>query len=248
VVHLVSRKEILSRGSHEDSKHTANHNHYTNHKLTTPQSGGASSKSPSSSPILSDDHFYALIGIQKPPNSSNPDPPLKLRSGGLYSIIDKKERWTNVKYHLFDMGVYILLGAQLLLSAVFVILGSLHNVDTHITIAILGAAGTVIAGTLAFMKGQGQPDRLRRTRNALRDVKLKANRLYLDFGGGIAATQKDIDEIWAAYIAVIKTEELNHPDTPIAPAGSTVAASGMPGLGGSAHGVSIPPTPNANNF
>jgi len=70
----------------------------------------------------------------------------------------------------------------------------------------------------------------------------------LDFGGGIAATQKDIDDIWEAYIAVIKTEELNHPDTPIAPAESLVAAGGMPGLGGSTHGVSISPTPNANNF
>jgi SMODS and SLOG-associating 2TM effector domain len=208
-----------------------------------------SSKS-STSPNLSDDHFYALIGIQKPSNSNNPDPPLKMRQDGLYRTINDKERWINVQYHLFSVGVYVLLGAQLLLSAVFVILGSLHNVDSHLTIAILGAVGTVIAGTLAFMKGQGQPDRLRRTRNALRDVKLQAKRLYLDFGGGIPATQQDIDKLWEHYISVVKTEEMNHPDTPIglAKAASPGANGALPGLNGSVPGIGLTPGTGVHNF
>lgn len=217
---------------------------------------GTTSKTSTTSPKLSDDHFYALIGIQAPLKDSN-DPPLKARTNGLYSMIVKKERWTNVQYHLFAIGVYVLLGAQLLLSAVFVILGSLSNVDSHIAIAVLGAVGTVIAGTLAFMKGQGQPVRLRRTRNSLRDVRLQAERLFLEFEGGVPATQQDIDNLWKSYIAVVKTEEMNHPDTPIAlantvsPAANRAlpAANGAtPGASATSPGVSITPTPNANNF
>lgn len=214
----------------------------------TPYQSGAFSKSSSSSSYLSEAHFYSLIGIQKPPafDDAHLDPPLRMRKDGLYSIIDSKEWWTNVKYHTFAVGVYILLGAQLLLSAVFVILGSLHNVDSHLTIAILGAVGTIIAGTLAFMKGQGQPDRLRRTRNGLRDVKLHAKRLYLSVGGGNSATQADVDKLWEEYIVIIKMEEMNHPDTPVGlPAITSPATTGtIPTVSG----VNLTPGKSTHNF
>lgn len=107
--------------------------------------------------------------------------------------------------------------------------------DAHRTIANLGAVGTVIAGTFAFIKGQGQPNRLRRTGNGLRDVKLQARQSSLDFGDSIRATQANIDKLWEEHTAVIKMEEMNDSDTPVdLPSAASGAAPGnkptVPGI------------------
>lgn len=55
------------------------------------------------------------------------------------------------------MAAYSLLGLQLFLSAMFILLGSLKLKDSSNAILALGAISTLVAGIMAFMKGQRQP-------------------------------------------------------------------------------------------
>lgn len=126
---------------------------------------------------LSSENFYELMGIY-PPTSSNQSIQQLIKPDGLYGMIHKLAIYTGAKYRAFAIAVYVFLVLQLMISAVFIILGALEHVDTHIVIAILGAVSTVIAGALALMQGQGLPQRLRKTRDGLRDVLFAADELY----------------------------------------------------------------------
>lgn len=135
------------------------------------------------------------------------------RPSGLFETIYKDYRWVNQKYHAFDMAAYTLLTLQLIISAVFIILGSLHSVDTHVAIAALGAVATVIAGVLALMQGQGLPSRLRRTRDSYENVLFEFEELYFDKIAGNPILFKDIKKLREDYLRVLQSEKLNHPDT-----------------------------------
>jgi len=159
---------------------------------------------------LTRENFYDLIGMQAPVDGC---PPKKLATvHGLYGIIAKRERLINEKFKVYEALIYFLLTLQLLLSAVFIILGSLRNVDSHVAIAILGAISTVIAGTLALLKGQGLPNRLRMTRTGLRRVMFEAKALYWNVGAGRNVTFQDIVQIRQDYLNVLKEAAMNHPD------------------------------------
>ncbi|KAK4631859.1 hypothetical protein CLAFUW4_02359 [Fulvia fulva] len=96
---------------------------------------------------------------------------------GLYWKIRKHMRYIQTKYRIFDVANYIFLALQLLLSAVFIVLGSVTG-NYKVAIAVLGAISTVIGGLLALMKGQGLPNRLRQVRDDLQLVLFEAEELY----------------------------------------------------------------------
>lgn len=160
---------------------------------------------------LSLSSFYELIGMQ-PPDSHGRMPQKLAAAHGLYKEICDREGKTNRKYRMFDIMIMVLIVMQLVISAVFILLGSLH-IDHHITIAVLGAVGTVLAGILALVKGQGLPNRLRMERDGLRKVIFEAEELYWDVGAGRSVTFGDIRQVRAAYLAVLEDARRNHPDT-----------------------------------
>ena len=131
---------------------------------------------------------------------------------GLFGEIMKQTEYINFKYRVYDVAAYVFLVLQVILSAIFIVLGSVH-VDTHIAIAVLGAISTIIAGLLALMKGQGLPNRLRQTRDSLRDVIFEAHELYWDVAAGRPALFKDIKKVREDYLRVLEEERRNHPDT-----------------------------------
>jgi hypothetical protein len=160
---------------------------------------------------LSTHDFYELMGLN-PPSHGKEDIKQLVKPGGLYGRMVKTTRYTHVKYRTFAIAVYIFLVLQLMISAVFIILGSLRKVDTHITIAILGAVSTIIAGGLALMQGQGLPNRLRQTRDALRDVLFAADELIWDMRTGREILYKDIKKIREDYLRVMQEQRNNNPD------------------------------------
>ena len=170
---------------------------------------------------LSQADFYELMGLNPPPpptdvsTSKLPNETIEdlMKPGGLYTKIFKLTRYTNRKYHAFAIAVYVFLVLQLIISAVFIILGSLRNVDTHITIAVLGAVSTVIAGGLALMQGQGLPNRLRQTRDALNNVVFAAQELWWDEKTGRPILYKDVKKIREDYLRVLEDQKNNNPDT-----------------------------------
>lgn len=177
--------------------------------------------------------FYRLIGM-KPPMDQNKSPRSLEAANGLYQHIRIDERNVNHKYRAYDFMITILLVVQLLLAAVFIILGSV-KITHHITIAVLGGVSTVVAGTLALARGQGLPNRLRMERDALRKVIFEADELYWDVGAGVPVTYGDVKKLREAYLKVLDDAMKNHPDQwtsspEMAAQGSQAPAGGHPAV------------------
>lgn len=160
---------------------------------------------------LSKDHFFELMGMHRPTPSG--DPPKELATPhGLYKKIRANKSYVQTKYRIFDVLQYIFLALQLLLSAVFIVLGSIRG-DVHIPVAVLGAVSTVIGGILALMKGQGLPNRLRQTRDDLNNVLLAAEELYWDVAADQPVLFEDVKKIREDYFRVCVNARKNHPDS-----------------------------------
>ncbi|KAK0890813.1 hypothetical protein LTR57_024999 [Friedmanniomyces endolithicus] len=156
--------------------------------------------------------FYELMGM-RPPISKQQNPKELAIRHGLYARIQSLFSHTQTKYRIFDVLTYVLLALQLVLSAVFIVLGSLTRVDSHVAIAVLGAVSTVVTGGLALMKGQGLPNRLRQTRDGLRNVMFEAEELYCDVGADRAVFYKDVKKVREDFLRVTEEARRNHPDT-----------------------------------
>ena len=161
---------------------------------------------------LSADDFYGLIGMW-PPTAANEMPKQLAKPRGLYHKIWSYERFTHQKYRVFDVAAYSFLMLQIIISAVFIVLGSLPHLDSHIAIAALGAVSTVIGGALMLMKGQGLPNRLRMARDAMRNVIFEAEELYWDARSGRPVLYRDVKKVREDYLRVLEQQRKNHPDT-----------------------------------
>lgn len=161
--------------------------------------------------ILKPHEFYELIGML--PQDEQGMAPAKLASPhGFYSNLKAKERSVNRKFWIYDIMVNVLLVVQLILSAVFIVLGSINPVP-HVAVTVLGAITTTIAGTLALVKGQGQPNRMRMERDGFRTVIFTADEMYWDAGAGKGITYGDIKKLREAYWKVVNDATKNNPDT-----------------------------------
>jgi hypothetical protein len=161
---------------------------------------------------LAEEDFYKLMGM-KPPISKSENPKRLGMKNGMYTRIVTKYEYINTKYRIFDVLTYALLILQLMLGAVFIVLGSLTNIDSHASIAVLGALSTVTAGALALMKGQGLPNRLHQMRDNLHNVKFEAEELYWDVAAGRTVLYRDIRKLREDYLRVMEDGRRNHPDT-----------------------------------
>lgn len=161
---------------------------------------------------LTNQEFYELMGMRPPPGPLQLPKKLGLR-GGLYETIHSRFEYVQFKYRLYDVLTYVFLALQILLSAIFIILGSLPQVDSHVAIAVLGAISTIIGGLLALMKGQGLPNRLRQVRDDLRNVLFEAEELYWDMAADRAIFYKDVRKLREDYLRVMEEARRNHPDT-----------------------------------
>lgn len=161
---------------------------------------------------LTRQEIYTLLGMAAP--TSNNTTPRHLESAhGFYGHLLHAEHRAARQYRVYDSLVILLMILQLCISAVFVVLGSLPNLDRHhVAVASLGAIGTVVAGMLALMRGQGLPNRLRMERDALRRVVFETEELYWDARAGREIEFADIEALRAAFVAVVEDARKNHPD------------------------------------
>lgn len=156
---------------------------------------------------LTEEHFYELIGMKAPDKKKDGHHQLPkdlATSHGLYGAIRSRMRYVQWKYRIFDIATYVFLAMQLLLSAVFIVLGSIRA-NAHIAIAVLGAVSAVIGGVMSLMKGQGLPNRLRQARDDLKNVLFAAEELYWDVQAGRSVLFKDIVKIRESYLRVLST-------------------------------------------
>ena len=161
---------------------------------------------------LTEPNFYELMGM-RPPMETGQHPKRLGAVNGLYTTIHSHYEYVHRKYMVYDVIIYLFLILQIILAAVFIVLGALRNIDSHTAVATLGAVSTVIGGILALMKGQGLPNRLRMTRAGLRKVIFEAEELYWDVGAGRTVFYSDIKKVREDYMRVLQEATLNHPDT-----------------------------------
>ncbi|KAK5172789.1 uncharacterized protein LTR77_002909 [Saxophila tyrrhenica] len=180
--------------------------------------------------------FYQLMGLREPSSAHEEMSKLAYKNGLVGKIL-RSLKHTQEKYRAFAVAVYALLVLQLAIAAVFIVLGALGNLDTHVAIAVLGAISTVIAGALALMQGQGLPNRLRVTRNSLRNVVFEAEELFWDVRAGGAILYKDVKKLREDYLRVLEEQRRNHPDT-FNSVTKTIAAA-PERVGGGKRGVEI---------
>ncbi|KAI5210247.1 hypothetical protein AUEXF2481DRAFT_25107 [Aureobasidium subglaciale EXF-2481] len=161
---------------------------------------------------LSRQEIYTLLGMA-PPSEDNTTPRHLESAHGFYAQLLKSERRAARQYRVYDIAIIFLMIVQLCISAVFVVLGSLPNLDSHhVAVASLGAIGTLVAGMLALMRGQGLPNRLRMERDALRRVVFETEELYWDARAGREVDFADIERLRNAFVAVVEDARKNHPD------------------------------------
>lgn len=169
----------------------------------------------------------------KEPDSKTHLPPKDWETlHGFYGLVRRRERSVGQRYRFYDIFVSGLLVVQLVLSAIFIVLGSINSITPHnVTITVLGAISTLVAGILALVKGQGLPTRLRKERDGVRAVLLQAKELYWDAAANRPMTYEDVQKVRDAYHKVVNDAAKNHPDVwnssdekmdqPLAPTGAS---------------------------
>ncbi|KAI9769200.1 MAG: hypothetical protein M1840_004329 [Geoglossum simile] len=154
--------------------------------------------------------FQTAVGI--PVSSQNPYSIYK-KNRGIYQSVVRGEAYGKWSFRLFESVITVCLILQILLAATLTALGA--SSSNHIIITVFGAANTAIAGTVALLKGQGLPNRLRQDWNGWRDL-----RDYIEEREREIACGKPGVDVWAEvrvvedrYDAVRKNQEKNRPDT-----------------------------------
>ncbi|GAB7343675.1 hypothetical protein MBLNU457_1662t1 [Dothideomycetes sp. NU457] len=192
-------------------------NHTLQLSSTANQAPQEDNNGPATAPLakssipLKPDELYELLGMVKPDPKTHLPPKDWETYHGFYRLVRHRERSVGQRYRFYDIFVSGLLVVQLLLSAVFIVLGSVNSIH-HITIVVLGAISTLVAGILALVKGQGLPTRLRMERDGLRDVLQQAKELYWNADANIPVTFGEVEKVRDAYHKVVNDAAKNHPD------------------------------------
>jgi hypothetical protein len=148
-------------------------------------------------------------------------------STSIYFSILREEKITRRLYYLYDILTYSCMLAQLVISAVLIILGA-RSTTHHVVISILGAVGAILVGLLSLIKGQGFPTRLVQYLDSLRRVKedieftereLRAQRRIVTYGEVVALKN--------SYDSVREDQVKNSPDIWNAGVGSPAGKSAV---------------------
>lgn len=170
--------------------------------------------------------FCRKVGIKRKPIIFGPDHdpertdrqdhtlgPLEAVEGGYYAEVLSAYNWHTFQYWLTATVVDSLYLLQISIGATATAI-SAAKVPT-ITVTILTAIGTVVAGVLAFLKSRGQPNRARQFRNDLRKVCDYIRFMEMEFSDPPCDTsvEQALQEVRRLYDAARTNAETNYPDT-----------------------------------
>jgi len=111
--------------------------------------------------------FCKLIGIPPSDLSASDDRP-SVPPKSLYGRALRQKRKQDVTYTFTAALSNTLLLSQVVLGAALTALGASES--SHVLITLFGAANTIIAGVVAYLKSRGQPMRARMYRDDLERV------------------------------------------------------------------------------
>ncbi|KAL8856336.1 MAG: hypothetical protein Q9178_007027 [Gyalolechia marmorata] len=185
-----------------------------------------------------------IIGISTPssllPPSSSSKNPFSTRPApnlGIYTRIIHEESSARRQFYFAASVINTCYFGQICIAAALTALGA--SGSSNIAITVLGAANTVLAGVLTYLKGQGLPNRLRMYWTGLRKcrefIEEKERECAAEglWGGGEAGSggeEMDVDEcietIVKMYHEVRQNAEDNTPDTYLPMRGSSARGGG----------------------
>ncbi|KAK0391328.1 hypothetical protein NLU13_0829 [Sarocladium strictum] len=178
--------------------------------------------------------FCHLIGVKSVNHPS--DEPFRPPSYSLYARALKQRKAQNCTYVFTATLVNTLLLGQIVLGAALTGLGASNS--SHILITVFGAANTIIAGLIAFLKSRGQPLRARMFRDDLaRVVDEIENSAVMWYGISSVAhgydaidtdeqvtIRSEVARLTRLYDKAVKTNTMNDPDMYSAGTGDSYAA------------------------
>ncbi len=142
---------------------------------------------------------------------------------GYYQRAVDEQLKASVLYNIFDIFFTVIYLLQICVAAIITALSAYTG--HRITLTILGAVNTVLAGLMAYFKGMGLPNRLRKSRDQFDHVRIYAEYKerqfgeYVHFGKVISdpsITSLDpwieADTVRKLYEAAKKDEQDNYPD------------------------------------
>jgi len=137
--------------------------------------------------------FQLLVGIYTPPSLTHDGNDLgkgtrskskhaRSDNVGLYQCAKNQERASRLAYQSTSFISNTLFLLQIILAAAFTALSAYKGTD-RVILTVLGAVNTVLAGCLAWQKGQGVPQRYRKAMDQYQALILEiemAERSFLD--------------------------------------------------------------------
>jgi SMODS and SLOG-associating 2TM effector domain len=157
---------------------------------------------------------------------------------GIYGRAIDEEWKCRLAFHLASYGIGFIYLLQIFIAASITGLAAFDG--TKIGLTILGAANTVLAGLMAFLKGQGLPNRMLKSKDQYRniiDAIEDTERMFCRIAQGPPLVLKknpfeEADKIVVLFNAARKAQQDNYPDIyvgsttekPANPAGSGTAA------------------------
>ncbi|KAL8788122.1 MAG: hypothetical protein Q9213_001880 [Squamulea squamosa] len=173
---------------------------------------------------------------------------------GIYTRIIHEERSAKFQFYFAASIINVCYFGQICIAAALTALGA--SGSSNIAITVLGAANTIVAGVLTYLKGQGLPNRLRMYWSGLRKCREFIEEKERECAAEVYADSKEQEEgmdvdgvievIVRMYHDVRQTAEDNTPDTYLPMQGSSakaLARSGAaekPPIGAAAGSVRYP--------
>lgn len=135
---------------------------------------------------------------------------------GIYRAVLHEEAKKKKQHRIVSVLIYLCYFTQIVLGAVLTALGP-AAARHALTITILGAVNTVIAGVLALMKGKGLPERLRKDELEFRKLQDWIEETESLLAVGIIGRDRKevgvlVEVAFKKYNAVKASEENNRPD------------------------------------
>lgn len=173
--------------------------------------------------------FRRAVGI-----NSDSAPRIQSRSGpleegrleptGIYRSVLEEQRKRSWQHFAISWSLNLLHFAQVVIGATLTALGP-NASDYSVTITVLGAVNTVIAGVLALMKGQGLPERLRKDEMEFRKLQDWIEETEALLATGIIGRDRRevgvlVESAFRKYNSAKLSEENNRPDNYVPDPGS----------------------------
>ena len=182
-------------------------------------------------------HYCSLVGVPPSDLPANKLKAFKAHPTSLYERAKRKRASTTCTYQVTACLSNTLLLSQVVLGAALTALGAAES--SHILITIFGAANTIIAGVVAYLKSRGQPMRARMFRDDLErvvDEIENSETMWLGITKHIhgydeididdqVSVRSEVARLTKLYDRAVRNNTANNPDMYMAAGGADALAS-----------------------